>query len=208
MPQHPGGTTRLAVAVDAVRGTPGARLLEAVQKAVAGEFEILGELGRGDKGKVVYLARELPGAGLVALQVAPASPTPGDLWLDVLRKLDSSVPAVESRCPSCGKSLQGWGRFCGHCGADLAGLAAVLAGAGVVVVGNTGPAHLAAAVRTPVVSLFAPVVPAERWRPWGVPGTLLGDPSAVQPQGHAVVQAFSVEEAVGGEPGHRGASWK
>jgi len=61
---------------------------------------------------------------------------------------------------------------------DLAGLAALLAGAQVVVVGNTGPAHLAAAVRTPVVSLFAPVVPAERWRPWGVPGILLGDPSA------------------------------
>ena len=61
---------------------------------------------------------------------------------------------------------------------DLAGLAAVLAGARVVVVGNTGPAHLAAAVGTPVVSLFAPVVPAERWRPWGVPTVLLGDAAA------------------------------
>ncbi|HEU4900276.1 MAG TPA: glycosyltransferase family 9 protein, partial [Actinomycetota bacterium] len=35
---------------------------------------------------------------------------------------------------------------------DLAGLAEVLGRAGVVVVGNTGPAHLAAAVGTPVVS--------------------------------------------------------
>jgi ADP-heptose:LPS heptosyltransferase len=61
---------------------------------------------------------------------------------------------------------------------DLAGLAAVLAGAGCVVVGNTGPAHLAAAVRTPVVSLFSPVVPAERWRPWQVPHVLLGDQHA------------------------------
>jgi ADP-heptose:LPS heptosyltransferase len=58
---------------------------------------------------------------------------------------------------------------------DLEGLAAVLAGAGAVVVGNTGPAHLAAAVGTPVVSLFAPVVPVERWRPWGVPSVVLGD---------------------------------
>jgi ADP-heptose:LPS heptosyltransferase len=41
------------------------------------------------------------------------------------------------------------------------------------VVGNTGPAHLAAAVGTPVVSLFAPTVPAVRWRPWGVPHELL-----------------------------------
>jgi ADP-heptose:LPS heptosyltransferase len=61
---------------------------------------------------------------------------------------------------------------------DLAGLAEVLAGAEVVVVGNTGPAHLAAAVGTPVVSLFAPVVPAVRWRPWGVRHVLLGDQEA------------------------------
>ncbi|MFF1545383.1 glycosyltransferase family 9 protein [Streptomyces sp. NPDC058291] len=68
----------------------------------------------------------------------------------------------------------------GH-GLDLGGrtgpeeLAGVLAGADAVVTGNTGPAHLAAAVGAPVVSLFAPVVPAERWRPYGVPYVLLGD---------------------------------
>jgi ADP-heptose:LPS heptosyltransferase len=54
----------------------------------------------------------------------------------------------------------------------------VLAGADAVVVGNTGPAHLAAAVGTPVVSLFAPVIPAVRWRPWQVPHVLLGDQQA------------------------------
>jgi ADP-heptose:LPS heptosyltransferase len=58
---------------------------------------------------------------------------------------------------------------------DFAGLAAVLARADVIVAGNTGPAHLAAAVGTPVVSLYAPTVPAVRWRPWGVPHVLLGD---------------------------------
>lgn len=57
---------------------------------------------------------------------------------------------------------------------DLAALAGVLAGADAVVVGNTGPAHLAAAVGTPVASLFAPVVPPDRWRPFGVPHVLLG----------------------------------
>ena len=64
---------------------------------------------------------------------------------------------------------------------DLAGytslseLAEVIAGAAAVVVGNTGPAHLAAAVGTPVVSLFAPTVPARKWRPWMVPHVMLGD---------------------------------
>lgn len=60
----------------------------------------------------------------------------------------------------------------------LAGLAAVLAGADAVVVGNTGPAHLAAAVGAPVVSLFSPVVPADRWSPWAVPSVVLGDQEA------------------------------
>ncbi|GAA4866173.1 glycosyltransferase family 9 protein [Saccharopolyspora cebuensis] len=72
----------------------------------------------------------------------------------------------------------------GDRGADLGGatdlreLAAVLAGADAVVAPNTGPAHLAAAVGTPVVSLFAPVVPAARWAPYGVPTVLLGDQHA------------------------------
>src|SRR5215218_2220203 len=61
---------------------------------------------------------------------------------------------------------------------SLAGMAALLDGAAAVVVGNTGPAHLAAAVGTPVVSLFSPVVPAVRWAPYGVPTVLLGDQSA------------------------------
>ncbi|MFF4126125.1 glycosyltransferase family 9 protein [Microbispora rosea] len=60
----------------------------------------------------------------------------------------------------------------------FAELAGVLAGASAVVAANTGPAHLAAAVGTPVVSLFAPVVPAARWAPYGVPTVVLGDQDA------------------------------
>ena len=56
---------------------------------------------------------------------------------------------------------------------DLQGLAEVVAGADAIVVGNTGPAHLAAAVGTPVVSLFAPTVPPTRWRPYEVAHELL-----------------------------------
>ncbi|GAA0531038.1 glycosyl transferase [Saccharopolyspora subtropica] len=75
-------------------------------------------------------------------------------------------------------------RIAGDDGLDLAGrtdlrqLAAVLAGAEAVVAPNTGPAHLAAAVGTPVVSLFAPVVRAARWAPYGVPVVVLGDQRA------------------------------
>lgn len=60
---------------------------------------------------------------------------------------------------------------------EVASLAGLLASAGALVAGNTGPAHLATAVGTPVVSLFAPTVPAARWRPHGV-HLLLGDQAA------------------------------
>jgi HAD superfamily hydrolase (TIGR01662 family) len=69
----------------------------------------------------------------------------------------------------------------GTAGVDLGGrtsiadLAELLAGAGALVSGNTGPAHLAAAVGTPVVSLFAPTVPFGQWGPYRVPTVRLGD---------------------------------
>ncbi len=79
-------------------------------------------------------------------------------------------------------------------GTDLAALAAVLAGADMLVTGNTGPAHLAAAVGTPVVSIYPPTVPAERWRPWMVPYKLVGD------QGIACRGCRAVECPVPGHP--------
>jgi ADP-heptose:LPS heptosyltransferase len=88
---------------------------------------------------------------------------------------------------------------------DVAELAAVLAGAEVVIAPNTGPAHLAAAVRTPVVSLFAPVVPAARWAPYGVATILLGDQGAACAgsrarqcpiQGHPCLESVTAEDVV------------
>lgn len=61
---------------------------------------------------------------------------------------------------------------------SFAELAAVFSVARVIVVPNTGPAHLAAAVDVPVVSLFAPVVPVTQWRPYARRVRVLGDQSA------------------------------
>jgi ADP-heptose:LPS heptosyltransferase len=61
---------------------------------------------------------------------------------------------------------------------DLAELAGIVARAGALVVGNTGPAHLAAALGVPVVSLFAPTVPFGQWGPYRVPTVRLGDAGA------------------------------
>ena len=61
---------------------------------------------------------------------------------------------------------------------SMAELATLLAGAEALVVANTGPAHLAAAVGTPVVSLYAPTVPYGQWGPYRVPNARLGDAAA------------------------------
>ena len=88
---------------------------------------------------------------------------------------------------------------------NLDQLGEVVAGAGVAVVGNTGPAHLAAAVGTPVVSLFAPTVPALWWRPWRVPHVLLGRQDVAcagcrarhcPVPGHPCLSSVGVDEAV------------
>ena len=50
---------------------------------------------------------------------------------------------------------------------------ALIAAADLVVTNNTGPMHIAAAVGTPVVALFALTNPPEQWGPWRVPHRLL-----------------------------------
>jgi ADP-heptose:LPS heptosyltransferase len=86
--------------------------------------------------------------------------------------LTASVVAKDASEPAGAPLIDAGGRL------TLAELAAVLAGAEVVVAPNTGPAHLAAAVGTPVVSLHAPVVDFDQWGPYGVPRVRLGDQSS------------------------------
>ncbi len=57
-------------------------------------------------------------------------------------------------------------------GADLAVYAAVLQRAALVVANDTGPAHMAAALGRPVISVLGPT-DAARWAPWGPGVTVL-----------------------------------
>ncbi|NIH81163.1 ADP-heptose:LPS heptosyltransferase [Amycolatopsis viridis] len=149
------------------------------------------ELPPGDDGRLA-VRRPLPDVsdlvgepGYVVVHPAasvPARQYPAEQNAEVVRLLaESGYRVVVTGAPS-ERDLTA--QVAGAHGLDLAGrtdlhgLAAVLAGARVAVVPNTGPAHLAAAVGTPVVSLFAPVVPAARWAPYGVPLVLLGDQDA------------------------------
>jgi heptosyltransferase III len=118
-----------------------------------------------------------PGAAVPSRSIEPgqaraiATALADDGWAVVVTGGASELEAAHEVTPFGGTNLAGR--------TSLAGLASVLASAAALVVGNTGPAHLAAAVGTPVVSLFAPVVPAARWEPWKVPCVLLGDQQAL-----------------------------
>jgi ADP-heptose:LPS heptosyltransferase len=118
---------------------------------------------------------------------APARAYPADRWALAVNELSRngwSIAVTGSHGDAELTSVVAAGAAPGATVVDLAGrlslaeLAAVIDRARVAVVANTGPAHLAAAVGTPVVSLFAPVVPALRWAPYGVPTVLLGDQQA------------------------------
>jgi ADP-heptose:LPS heptosyltransferase len=145
-------------------------------------------LPAGDDGRL--RVRRQPGRRPAALPtgryivVHPGASVPARAWAPeanaalVARLAELGHQVVITGAPSerdLGAAVAGAGAVDLSGTTDLAGLAEVLAGADAVVVGNTGPAHLAAAVGTPVVSIYAPTVPAARWHPWRVPHVLLGD---------------------------------
>jgi len=113
---------------------------------------------------------------------APARAYPEALWAEVVGALAGDGMPVVVTGSAGERALTA--AVAGATGRDLggqldvAGLAAVIAGADAIAVGNTGPAHLAAAVGTPVVSLFSPVVPPIRWAPHTAARIVLGDQHA------------------------------
>jgi ADP-heptose:LPS heptosyltransferase len=134
-----------------------------------------------------------PGGGFVVVHPgtsAPARAYPAGQWAAVIERLAGdgwqvAVTGSPAERPLTAAIVGAVAATSTGRVRDLAGrltlgqLADVLDRAAVTVIANTGPAHLSAAVGTPVVSLFAPVVPALRWAPYGVPVELLGDQQAV-----------------------------
>lgn len=119
------GATKLNLPALQDHAAPDDEFLQAVRDAAEGEYEVVGEMGRGLRGAIVYLARDLSTRRLVALRLEPGD-SPDEFTLEVVKQLDSSVPAVESSCPKCGAPQRGWGRFCPQCGSDLSGLSTEL----------------------------------------------------------------------------------
>ncbi len=109
------GKTTLNLPAIAGRETPQDEdQLAAVREVAEGQFDVLGEMGRGKKGSVVYLARDLSTQRLVALKLSHEGRE--DYTLEVVQQLDGTVPALEGACSRCGKPQEGWGRYCWNCG--------------------------------------------------------------------------------------------
>jgi ADP-heptose:LPS heptosyltransferase len=173
------------------------------------------ELPDGDDGRLLIkrtAGRDLPEGPFVVVHPGasvPARAVDPDRAAELVRALSADGHQVVVTGSRRERELTAM--VAGSNGIDLGGrtgyeqLAAVLRAASCVVVGNTGPAHLAAAVGTPVVSLFAPVVSAHSWAPWRVPYVLLGDQQAscrdsrareCPVPGHPCLNGISPEEVV------------
>jgi ADP-heptose:LPS heptosyltransferase len=145
-----------------------------------------------------------PGASVPARAWAPGS------WLELVERLGEDGRRVVVTGSPGERALTASVAAATPEAVDLGGrtslgeLAEVLARAEGAVCGNTGPAHLAAAVGCPVVSLFALTVPPVRWRPWRVAHELLcvevpcaGCRARVCPvPGHPCVDAVGAHEAL------------
>ncbi len=80
---------------------------------------------------------------------------------------------------------------------------ALIEAADLTVTNNTGPMHVAAAVKTPVVALFALTNPPEQWGPWQAPHHLLYHDvpcricySRVCPYGHECLRLVTPDDVV------------
>lgn len=138
-----------------------------------------------DEGRLaMHAAGSNPVAGAPYIVVHPGATVPARAWSPAAnRALVAALRARGERVIVTGGAAER--ELCAAVAVDgaldLSGatdfptLARVIADADAVVCGNTGAAHVAAAVGTPVVELFAPTIPAVRFRPWMVPHVLLGD---------------------------------
>ena len=154
------------------------------------------------------LARARPWAVVHPGATASSRRYPPERFAEVARRLhdggvrvvftgsadEAGLVAEVQRAAGCGDSLAG--------SLDLSGLAALVSAASVVVTNNSAPAHLAAAVGTPVVDLYAYTNPQHT--PWRVHSRVLYRDvpcrnclRSVCPMGHhGCLRGVSVDRAV------------
>lgn len=84
----------------------------------------------------------------------------------------TGAPTEEQRAQMAAVAERTSNRLASCSRLSIGELVAVIAGAGLFVGNDSGPAHIASAVRTPQVVLFGPAS-SVRWRPWMAPAELV-----------------------------------
>lgn len=108
----------------------------------------------------------------------------------------SGAPTDEQRAQLVAVQAATQRRLASLSNLDIGELVALIAGARLFVGNDSGPAHIAAAVQTPLVVLFGPASSA-RWRPWReTAAELVQNPFACNPCAMYTCEAFDEPECI------------
>lgn len=107
----------------------------------------------------------------------------------------TGAPTVEQRQQLAAVQAETQQPFAALSNLSIGELVAVIAEAKLFVGNDSGPAHIAAAVKTPLVVLFGPAS-AQRWRPWRAPAEVVQNYFACNPCAMYTCEAFDEPECI------------
>jgi ADP-heptose:LPS heptosyltransferase len=107
----------------------------------------------------------------------------------------TGAPTEEQRTQLAEAQAASKNYLAGLTGLSIGELVAVIAGAKLFVGNDSGPAHIAAAVKTPLVALFGPAS-AVRWSPWRAPSALVQNYFPCNPCAMYSCEAFDEPECI------------
>jgi len=107
----------------------------------------------------------------------------------------TGAPTEEQRAQLAGVQAASNQRLPGLTSLSIGELVAVIAGAKLFIGNDSGPAHIAAAVKTPLVALFGPAS-SVRWRPWRAPSAVVQNYFKCNPCAMYTCEAFDEPECI------------
>ncbi len=128
---------------------------------------------------------EAPYAVLHPMASAPGKTWPAERFLDLAARLTRDFALAPVFLAGPGEDADAFARYRVVAGAPLGEVKNLIAGASMFIGNDSGPAHMAAALRTPAVVLFGASDPVA-WAPWKAP--------AEQIAAGAGIGAIAVEE--------------
>jgi len=107
----------------------------------------------------------------------------------------TGAPTAEQRAQLAETQAASKHHLAGLSRLSIGELVAVIAGAKLFIGNDSGPAHIAAAVKTPLIALFGPAS-AVRWRPWRAPSVLVQNYFPCNPCAMYTCEAFDEPECI------------